>query len=153
MAGTFKWADSSAYDFEYWFDGEPNSNGQDGANCVEVYSPQNARWNDESCTGTYNEFICMTDKCIFCSMKKLKFTLLFVSVPKTTNNPSTTPATTHQDSSPATTKSTESTPRTTKTTSRTDPWTTDPWDTPTTTKSTPTQPNGETTVALPSKRE
>ena len=63
VAGSFAWADNSAYDFEFWFDGEPNSNGQDGADCVEVYSPLNARWNDESCTGTYNEFICMTDKC------------------------------------------------------------------------------------------
>ena len=149
VAGIFAWADSSAYDFEFWSDGEPNSNLQDGADCVEVYPTMNARWNDESCTQTWNEFICMTDK-------RRIFNLIFIHnffnfmclVPQTTNNPSTTPATSHQDTTPGTTKSTDTTPRTTKTTSWTDPWTD-----PGTTKSTPTQPNGETTVATPSKRE
>ena len=60
--GSFSWIDRSAYDFEYWYDGEPNSNGSDGEDCVEIYSWSSAQWNDAHCSNAMNDYICMTNK-------------------------------------------------------------------------------------------
>ena len=59
--GSFIWVDESPFDFEFWLDGEPNSNGDDMENCVEAYY-LDARWNDAGCSD-YKAYICMTDKC------------------------------------------------------------------------------------------
>ena len=58
--GSFSWVDGSPYDFEFWLDGEPNSQEGDYEDCVEAYY-MTAQWNDAACTDLKG-VVCMTDK-------------------------------------------------------------------------------------------
>ena len=59
--GSFSWEDGSAYNFENWYDGEPNSPGNEGEDCVEMYPIWNGQWNDAYCLN-YQQYVCMTSK-------------------------------------------------------------------------------------------
>merc|ERR1719495_1974079 len=88
--------------------------GVDGEDCIEMYPWNNGRWNDASCTYTYNEYVCMTTKLGQTTMKPTRTT--------TTKKTSTTTSkgTTRTTTRTTTTKSTptqangETTPVTTK---------------------------------------
>merc|ERR1711915_275654 len=74
--GNFFWVDKSPFNFEFWLDGEPNSPGDDGEDCVEAYYVT-AEWNDAYCSQQMG-VVCMTDK-------------LPKSTPEPTEPPTTTP--------------------------------------------------------------
>ena len=57
--GSFSWVDGTPYDFEFWLDGEPNSQEGDYEDCVEAYY-MTAQWNDAYCTD-YKGVVCMID--------------------------------------------------------------------------------------------
>ena len=59
--GSFSWEDGSAYNFENWYDGEPNSPGNEGEDCVEMYPMWGGQWNDAYCLN-YQQYVCMTSK-------------------------------------------------------------------------------------------
>merc|ERR1719391_612820 len=58
--GGFGWVDGTPFDLEYWLDGEPNSNGEDGEDCVEAYYVT-AEWNDAYCSDLKG-YVCMRSK-------------------------------------------------------------------------------------------
>ena len=63
--GSFSWVDGSAFNFEHWADGEPNGE-VEGEDCVEMYTSNDAQWNDVICSD-HNPFVCMTKRCkVFC---------------------------------------------------------------------------------------
>merc|ERR1719167_278863 len=122
--GNFFWVDKSPFNFEFWLDGEPNSSGDDGEDCIEAYYIT-AQWNDAYCLQQMG-VVCMTDK-------------LPQSTPEPTEPPSTTPK------SETTSRHTEPWESTSK---HTEPWEstskhTEPWDTtPTQHNDIPTTPAG-----------
>ena len=59
--GSFLWVDDTAFDFENWYEGEPNSNGSDGEDCVETYPWEAGKWNDAGCD-QYKPLVCMSNK-------------------------------------------------------------------------------------------
>ena len=56
--GSFSWVDGTGLDYEFWADGEPNSDGSDGEDCVELYTAWEGKWNDAACSD-YKGIICM----------------------------------------------------------------------------------------------
>ena len=59
--GTWSWVDESAFDFQFWADGEPNGSGEDGEDCVELYTVWDGKWNDAYCND-YKGILCMANK-------------------------------------------------------------------------------------------
>ena len=59
--GVFSWTDNTPFDFDFWLDGEPNSSGEDGEDCIEAYYAT-GQWNDGDCAALHG-YVCMTDKC------------------------------------------------------------------------------------------
>ena len=74
--GSFSWEDGSAYNFENWYDGEPNSPGNEGEDCVEMYPIWAGQWNDAYCLN-YQQYVCMTIK-RKTILKNSQLVLLFV---------------------------------------------------------------------------
>ena len=59
----FHWIDDTPFQYEKWNLGEPNSNGEDDEDCVQMYTGQHdgSYWSDENCDN-FNPFMCKVEQ-------------------------------------------------------------------------------------------